>query len=160
MTPGTQFWMHVILRVCDFFDVVKNRSCKQNSYDDKLVINSKKSQTLSGVSKLDTPIERTLIPLSSTLRALTALPRVQVNRAGGQWTRQRSIRWSAEVRGPAPATSIPAASEWQIALFQCRDFLFVSARKCVWLRRVVGWIYRSRPGPSQLKPCPRFESAL
>jgi hypothetical protein len=39
----------VILRVCDFFDVVKNRGCKQNSYDDKLVINSKKSQTLSGV---------------------------------------------------------------------------------------------------------------
>src|ERR1700724_494149 len=38
-----------ILRVCDFFDVVKNRGCKQNSYDDKLVINSKKSQTLSGV---------------------------------------------------------------------------------------------------------------
>ena len=38
----------VILRVCDFFDVVKNRGCKQNSYDDKLVINSKKSQTLSG----------------------------------------------------------------------------------------------------------------
>src|SRR5882724_9309890 len=37
----------VILRVCDFFDVVKNRGCKQNSYDDKLVINSKKSQTLS-----------------------------------------------------------------------------------------------------------------
>ncbi len=34
------------LRVCDFFDVVKNRGCKQNSYDDKLVINSKKSQTL------------------------------------------------------------------------------------------------------------------
>ncbi len=83
MTPGTQFWMHVILRVCDFFDVVKNRSCKQNSYDDKLVINSKKSQTLSGVSKLDTPIQRTLIPLSSTLRALTTLPRVQVNR--GWW---------------------------------------------------------------------------
>ena len=40
--------MVVILRVCDFFDVVKNRGCKQNSYDDKLVINSKKSQTLSG----------------------------------------------------------------------------------------------------------------
>ena len=39
-----------MLRVCDFFDVVKNRSCKQNSYDDKLVINSKKSQTLSGVA--------------------------------------------------------------------------------------------------------------
>src|SRR5882724_7443760 len=37
----------VILRVCDFFDVVKNRGCKQNSYDEKLVINSKKSQTLS-----------------------------------------------------------------------------------------------------------------
>src|ERR1700686_714972 len=37
----------VMLRVCDFFDVVKNRGCKQNSYDDKLVINSKKSQTLS-----------------------------------------------------------------------------------------------------------------
>src|SRR5882724_3854329 len=39
-----------ILRVCDFFDVVKNRGCKQNSYDEKLVINSKKSQTLSGVA--------------------------------------------------------------------------------------------------------------
>src|ERR1700676_4370963 len=37
------------LRVCDFFDVVKNRGCKQNSYDDKLVINSKKSQTLGAV---------------------------------------------------------------------------------------------------------------
>src|SRR5882724_2421814 len=37
----------VILRACDFFDVVKNRGCKQNSYDDKLVINSKKTQTLS-----------------------------------------------------------------------------------------------------------------
>src|ERR1700682_5175903 len=37
----------VILSVRDFFDVVKNRGCKQNSYDDKLVINSKKSQTLS-----------------------------------------------------------------------------------------------------------------
>src|ERR1700676_4864403 len=40
----------VILRVFDFFDVVKNRGCKQNSYDDKLVINSKKSQTLSAVT--------------------------------------------------------------------------------------------------------------
>jgi hypothetical protein len=40
----------VMLRVCDFFDVVKNRGCKQNSYDDKLVINSKESQTLSRVA--------------------------------------------------------------------------------------------------------------
>src|SRR5258708_25406919 len=38
----------VIRRVCDFFDVVKNGGCKQNSYDNKLVINSKKSHTLSG----------------------------------------------------------------------------------------------------------------
>jgi hypothetical protein len=47
----------VILRVCDFFDVVKNRGCKQNSYDDKLVINSKKSQTLSaaGASQREAP---------------------------------------------------------------------------------------------------------
>src|ERR1035437_6644488 len=35
------------LRVCDFFEVPKNRCCKQNSYDDKIVKNSKKSQTLS-----------------------------------------------------------------------------------------------------------------
>src|SRR6267142_3562450 len=42
----------VILRACDFFDVVKNRGCKQNSYDDKLVINSKKSQTLSAAKDL------------------------------------------------------------------------------------------------------------
>src|SRR5882724_1885361 len=42
----------VILRVCDFFDVVKNRGCKQNSYDEKLVINSKKSQTLSAAGAL------------------------------------------------------------------------------------------------------------
>src|SRR5882724_542984 len=49
----------VILRVCDFFDVVKNRGCKQNSYDDKLVINSKKSQTLSGagISLREIPAE-------------------------------------------------------------------------------------------------------
>src|SRR5882724_2557528 len=49
---GTTQNPSVILRVCDFFDVVKNRGCKQNSYDEKLVINSKKSQTLSGVSLL------------------------------------------------------------------------------------------------------------
>src|SRR5260221_9065098 len=47
-SPRRGSTMLVILRVCDFFDVVKNRGCKQNSYDDKLVINSKKSQTLSG----------------------------------------------------------------------------------------------------------------
>src|SRR6476619_4615362 len=48
---------NVILRDCDFFDVVKNRSCKQNSYDDKLVINSKKPQTLSaaGTSQDEVP---------------------------------------------------------------------------------------------------------
>jgi hypothetical protein len=40
------FYALVILRVRDFFDVVKNRGCKQNSNDDKLVINPKKSQTL------------------------------------------------------------------------------------------------------------------
>ena len=34
------------LRVCDFFEVAKNRCCKENSYDDKIVVNSKKSQTL------------------------------------------------------------------------------------------------------------------
>src|SRR5882724_5891734 len=48
-SPRRGSTMLVILRVCDFFDVVKNRGCKQNSYDDKLVINSKKSQPLSAV---------------------------------------------------------------------------------------------------------------
>src|ERR1700733_1051739 len=36
----------ISLRVCDFFEVAKTRCCKQNSYDDKIVENSKKSQTL------------------------------------------------------------------------------------------------------------------
>src|SRR3984957_5950840 len=42
------------LRVCDFFEVAKNRCCQQNSYDDKIVENSKKSQTLrmAGCSRL------------------------------------------------------------------------------------------------------------
>src|SRR3984893_18828246 len=50
--PNQPILTLVILRVCDFFDVVKNRGCKQNSYDDKLVINSKKSQTLSAAKDL------------------------------------------------------------------------------------------------------------
>jgi hypothetical protein len=42
----------VILRVCDFFEVPKNRCFKQNSYDDKIVKNLKKSQTLSEAKDL------------------------------------------------------------------------------------------------------------
>src|ERR1700721_1233189 len=37
---------HALLSVCDFFEVAKNRCCKQNGYDDKIVENSKKSQSL------------------------------------------------------------------------------------------------------------------
>jgi hypothetical protein len=33
------------LRVCDFFEIAKNRCGKQNRYGDKTVENSKKSQT-------------------------------------------------------------------------------------------------------------------
>jgi len=35
------------LRVCDYFDVAKNRYCQQNSNDDKIAKNSK-SHKLSG----------------------------------------------------------------------------------------------------------------
>src|ERR1700685_2840490 len=37
---------HALLRVCDFFEVAKNRCCKQNSDDDKILENAKTSQTL------------------------------------------------------------------------------------------------------------------
>jgi len=46
------------LRVCDFFEVAKNRCCKQNSYDDKIVKNSKKSQTLSEGEEISRPDRR------------------------------------------------------------------------------------------------------
>src|ERR1700685_1321621 len=36
------------LRGCDFFEVTKNRCRKPNSYDDKIVENSKKCHKLSG----------------------------------------------------------------------------------------------------------------
>ena len=40
------------LRACDFFEVARNRCSKQNSYDDKIVENSKKSQTLKMTSRV------------------------------------------------------------------------------------------------------------
>jgi hypothetical protein len=40
------------LRVCDFFEVAKNRCCKPSGYDDHIVENSKKSQTLRAGSPL------------------------------------------------------------------------------------------------------------
>ena len=46
------------LRVRDFFDVVKYRGCKQNSYDDKLAINSKKSQTLRMTGRISLLCEK------------------------------------------------------------------------------------------------------
>jgi hypothetical protein len=42
----------VILRVCDFFNVAKNRCCKQNSYGSKMAKTLKKSQPLSEAKDL------------------------------------------------------------------------------------------------------------
>lgn len=40
------------LRIRDFFEVAKNRRCKPSGYDDHIVENSKKSQTLRAGSPL------------------------------------------------------------------------------------------------------------
>jgi hypothetical protein len=50
--PGSSVHPEPALRVCDFFKVVENRRCKQNSYDDKMAEKSKKSQTLSEAKDL------------------------------------------------------------------------------------------------------------
>src|SRR5580692_8360296 len=69
------------LRVCDFFEVAKNRCCKQSGYDDQIIENSKKSQAL-----------RMTVGLSTE-----TLPAVSLDSpALGRKNRRASLGWRAE----------------------------------------------------------------
>ena len=163
----------VILRVCNFFDVrqnvaflmfVKNRYCKQNSYDDELVINSKKSQTLSVVGRFTCESTNGVEgPLAADRQRASRLASIDALVSGPGKSRDRS---SARLLRVAKQTLRSGMTKRLYgAPYNCLYTLALRRMACTYSRVSVNGMDSTNSCGSRYFPCPsqsstRFVPAL